>query len=176
MSHSACIYLGRVFHTFYLIFNHYSHIMVVDKCFDYKTSFILDGQAVYNANRYAKLVKQKERLQNWLDYYQLKFERHPDKRPTGRVFFKHWFCPFIYLHIKFLQISISYPPSPKEMLQACQFFLVFQSGCFGFCGREVDQIDYYRARISELDKRVGLQSLVLWFLINDRQNAFNFAG
>lgn len=73
----------------------------------------LGQQAVYNANRYAKLVKQKERLQNWLDYYQLKFERHPDKRPTGR------------------------------------------SGCFGFCGREVDQIDYYRARISELDKRIA---------------------
>uniref|UniRef100_A0ACD5THW0 Uncharacterized protein n=1 Tax=Avena sativa TaxID=4498 RepID=A0ACD5THW0_AVESA len=73
----------------------------------------LGQQAVYNANRYAKLVKKKERLQNWLDYYQLKFERHPDKRPTGRT------------------------------------------GCFGFCGGEVDQIDYYRARISELDKRMA---------------------
>ena len=35
--------------------------------------------------------------------------------------------------------------------------MVFQTGCFGFCGRQVDQIDYYRARISELDKRVRLQ-------------------
>eukprot|EP00268_Persea_americana_P033291 TRINITY_DN32985_c0_g1_i1.p1 TRINITY_DN32985_c0_g1~~TRINITY_DN32985_c0_g1_i1.p1 ORF type:complete len:418 (+),score=48.16 TRINITY_DN32985_c0_g1_i1:547-1800(+) len=42
----------------------------------------LGHQAVYNANKFAKLVRQKERLQNWLDYYQLKFERHPDKRPT----------------------------------------------------------------------------------------------
>ncbi|KAL5225429.1 hypothetical protein ABZP36_012068 [Zizania latifolia] len=73
----------------------------------------LGQQAVYNANRYAKLVKQKERLQNWLDYYQLKFERHPEKRPFGRT------------------------------------------GCLGFCGREVDQIDYYRARISELDKKIA---------------------
>jgi hypothetical protein len=32
-------------------------------------------------------VKKKERLQNWLDYYQLKFERHPEKRPTRRVIF-----------------------------------------------------------------------------------------
>ncbi|KAK4741279.1 hypothetical protein SAY87_024867 [Trapa incisa] len=39
-------------------------------------------QAVYDANRFAKLVRQRERLQNWLDYYQLKFERHPEKRPT----------------------------------------------------------------------------------------------
>ena len=30
-------------------------------------------------------MRQKERLQNWLDYYQLKFERHPDKRPTIKV-------------------------------------------------------------------------------------------
>jgi hypothetical protein len=34
--------------------------------------------------------------------------------------------------------------------------LLFQTGCFGFCGGEVDQIDYYRARISELDKKVRL--------------------
>ncbi|TKY70253.1 CSC protein [Spatholobus suberectus] len=39
-------------------------------------------QAVYNANRFAKFAKRRDRFQNWLDYYQLKFERHPDKRPT----------------------------------------------------------------------------------------------
>lgn len=42
-------------------------------------------QAVYNANKYAKLVKKRERLQNWLDYNQLKYERHPEKRPTKKV-------------------------------------------------------------------------------------------
>ncbi|PKA53010.1 DNA-directed RNA polymerase III subunit RPC2 [Apostasia shenzhenica] len=42
----------------------------------------LGHQVVYNANRYAKLVRQKEKLQNWLDYNQLKFERHPHKRPS----------------------------------------------------------------------------------------------
>ncbi|OVA02825.1 protein of unknown function DUF221 [Macleaya cordata] len=41
-------------------------------------------QAVYNANKFAKLVRQRERLQNWLDYNQLKFERNPDKRPTRK--------------------------------------------------------------------------------------------
>ncbi|CAJ1931004.1 unnamed protein product [Sphenostylis stenocarpa] len=41
-------------------------------------------QAVYNANKFAKYAKRRDRLQNWLDYYQLKFERHPDKRPTVR--------------------------------------------------------------------------------------------
>ncbi|XP_061952803.1 CSC1-like protein At1g32090 [Populus nigra] len=41
-------------------------------------------QAVYNANKFAKLVRKRDRLQNWLDYNQLKFERHPDKRPTRK--------------------------------------------------------------------------------------------
>ncbi|KAL1532232.1 CSC1-like protein [Salvia divinorum] len=41
-------------------------------------------QAVYNANKFARLVRQRHRLQNWLDYNQLKFERHPDKRPKTK--------------------------------------------------------------------------------------------
>ncbi|KAG6389696.1 hypothetical protein SASPL_151169 [Salvia splendens] len=41
-------------------------------------------QAVYNANKFARLVRQRHRLQNWLDYHQLKFERHPDKRPKTK--------------------------------------------------------------------------------------------
>ncbi|KAL2236748.1 CSC1-like protein At1g32090 [Sesamum indicum] len=41
-------------------------------------------QAVYDANKFAKLVRKRNRLQNWLDYNQLKFERHPDKRPTRK--------------------------------------------------------------------------------------------
>jgi len=40
-------------------------------------------------------------------------------------------------------------------------FPVFQTGCLGFCGREVDQIDYYRARISELERKVSLQFLMI---------------
>lgn len=42
-------------------------------------------QAVYNANKFAKFVRRKDRLQNWLDYYRLKLERHPDRRPTVKV-------------------------------------------------------------------------------------------
>ncbi|KAK3014025.1 hypothetical protein RJ639_008658 [Escallonia herrerae] len=42
-------------------------------------------QAVYNANKFAKLVRKRERLQNWLDYNQLKFERHPEKRPNSKL-------------------------------------------------------------------------------------------
>nr|DAD19243.1 TPA_asm: hypothetical protein HUJ06_020706 [Nelumbo nucifera] len=47
----------------------------------------LGHQAVYNANKFARLVRKRERLQNWLDYNQLKYERHPDKRPTRRTGF-----------------------------------------------------------------------------------------
>jgi hypothetical protein len=42
-------------------------------------------QVVYNANKLAKLVKEKKKMQNWLDYYQLKFERNASKRPTTKV-------------------------------------------------------------------------------------------
>ncbi|XP_023552121.1 CSC1-like protein At1g32090 [Cucurbita pepo subsp. pepo] len=45
----------------------------------------LSHQAVYNANKLAKLAKKRARLQNWLDYNILKFERHPDKRPTRKT-------------------------------------------------------------------------------------------
>ncbi|KAI3418534.1 uncharacterized protein J3R85_013741 [Psidium guajava] len=41
-------------------------------------------QGVYNANKFAKLVTKRDNLQNWLDYNQLKFERHPEKRPTKK--------------------------------------------------------------------------------------------
>ncbi|KAL3497940.1 hypothetical protein ACH5RR_040672 [Cinchona calisaya] len=44
-------------------------------------------QAVYNANKFAKLVRKRNRLQNWLDYNQLKFERHPEKRLTKKTGF-----------------------------------------------------------------------------------------
>ncbi|KAK3164497.1 hypothetical protein QOZ80_1AG0019940 [Eleusine coracana subsp. coracana] len=47
----------------------------------------LTHQAVYNANKLAKLVKEKNKLQNWLDYYQLKFERNTSKRPTTKTGF-----------------------------------------------------------------------------------------
>ncbi|KAH9299729.1 hypothetical protein KI387_031411, partial [Taxus chinensis] len=51
----------------------------------------LSHQVVYNANKLAKLVKQKESLQNWLDYNQNKYSRHPDKRPTRKKgFFGLW--------------------------------------------------------------------------------------
>ncbi|KAG0537987.1 hypothetical protein BDA96_03G196700 [Sorghum bicolor] len=47
----------------------------------------LTHQVVYNANKLAKLVKEKANMQNWLDYYQLKFERNASKRPTTKTGF-----------------------------------------------------------------------------------------
>ncbi|MQL72107.1 hypothetical protein Taro_004431 [Colocasia esculenta] len=47
----------------------------------------LTHQVVYNANKLAKLVKEKKQTQNWLDYYQLKYERNPSKRPTHKTGF-----------------------------------------------------------------------------------------
>ncbi|ERN05485.1 calcium permeable stress-gated cation channel 1 [Amborella trichopoda] len=47
----------------------------------------LTHQVVYDANRLANLVKQKKRLQNWLDYNQNKYLRNPSERPTRKTGF-----------------------------------------------------------------------------------------
>ena len=90
--------------------------MVVEKCGDYKGNLAFYGQPVYNANRYAKLVKKRERLQNWLDYYQLKFERHPEKRPIRRVIFPTFLLLFL---------SFAHVPSSSTIL--IQYFVCKKS-------------------------------------------------
>ncbi|XP_052181428.1 calcium permeable stress-gated cation channel 1-like isoform X2 [Diospyros lotus] len=47
----------------------------------------LTQQVVYNANKLAKLVKEKKKKENWLDYYQLKYSRSPSKRPMMKTGF-----------------------------------------------------------------------------------------
>ncbi|XP_057536464.1 calcium permeable stress-gated cation channel 1 [Amaranthus tricolor] len=47
----------------------------------------LTHQVVYNANKLADLVEEKKKKQNWLDYYELKFSRQPDQRPTTKTGF-----------------------------------------------------------------------------------------
>ncbi|KAL3849839.1 hypothetical protein ACJIZ3_011721 [Penstemon smallii] len=47
----------------------------------------LSHQVVYNANKLAKLVEDKMSLNNWLTYYQTRFERNPKKRPRTKTGF-----------------------------------------------------------------------------------------
>lgn len=47
----------------------------------------LTHQVVYNANELSKLVEKKKQMQNYLDYYQLKYERNQSKRPTTKTGF-----------------------------------------------------------------------------------------
>ncbi|KAF5742142.1 hypothetical protein HS088_TW09G00184 [Tripterygium wilfordii] len=47
----------------------------------------LTHQLVYNANKLAQLVKKKKKLQNWLDYYQLKYSRDQSMRPFKKTGF-----------------------------------------------------------------------------------------
>ncbi|KAL0310741.1 UNVERIFIED_CONTAM: Calcium permeable stress-gated cation channel 1 [Sesamum angustifolium] len=47
----------------------------------------LTYQVVINANKLAKLVKEKKSKQNWLDYYQLKYSRNQSKRPVTKTGF-----------------------------------------------------------------------------------------
>ncbi|XP_052203302.1 calcium permeable stress-gated cation channel 1 isoform X2 [Diospyros lotus] len=45
----------------------------------------LTHQVLYNANKVAKLVKEKKKKQNWLDYYHLKYSRNQSKRPVMKI-------------------------------------------------------------------------------------------
>ncbi|KAK8653991.1 hypothetical protein V6N13_127972 [Hibiscus sabdariffa] len=47
----------------------------------------LSHQVVYNANKLSGLVKEKKKIQNWLVYYQNKYERNPSKRPLLKTGF-----------------------------------------------------------------------------------------
>ncbi|GLT28330.1 hypothetical protein SLA2020_032720 [Shorea laevis] len=47
----------------------------------------LSHQVVYNANRLSELVNEKKKTQNWLDYYQNKYSRHPDRKPSIKTGF-----------------------------------------------------------------------------------------
>ncbi|XP_017969481.1 PREDICTED: CSC1-like protein At3g21620 [Theobroma cacao] len=47
----------------------------------------LSHQVVYNANNLSKLVNEKKQIQNWLDFYQNKYERNPSRRPSLKTGF-----------------------------------------------------------------------------------------
>ncbi|KAF2303680.1 hypothetical protein GH714_021190 [Hevea brasiliensis] len=45
---------------------------------------------VYNSNKLAKLVKKKKSMQNWLDFYQIKYSRDQSQRPLKTGFLRLW--------------------------------------------------------------------------------------
>ncbi|XP_022140551.1 calcium permeable stress-gated cation channel 1-like isoform X1 [Momordica charantia] len=47
----------------------------------------LTHQIVYDANKLAKLVEEKKKMQNWLDFYQLKYSRNQSVRATVKTGF-----------------------------------------------------------------------------------------
>ncbi|XWS30969.1 hypothetical protein CRYUN_Cryun23aG0036800 [Craigia yunnanensis] len=47
----------------------------------------LSHQVVYNANKLSELVNEKKKIQNWLDFYQNKYERNPSRRPSLKTGF-----------------------------------------------------------------------------------------
>ncbi|XP_042518987.1 calcium permeable stress-gated cation channel 1-like isoform X2 [Macadamia integrifolia] len=47
----------------------------------------LTHQVVYDANKLSKLVEEKKKMQNWLDYFQLKYSRHKSEKPSMKTGF-----------------------------------------------------------------------------------------
>lgn len=42
-------------------------------------------QMAYNANKLSKIVKERDKAQNWLDYFEIKYQRNPAMRPVTKV-------------------------------------------------------------------------------------------
>ncbi|KAF5741423.1 hypothetical protein HS088_TW10G00420 [Tripterygium wilfordii] len=42
----------------------------------------LTHQVVYNANKLSEIVNEKKKMQNWLDFYKLKYSRNKSRKPT----------------------------------------------------------------------------------------------
>ncbi|XP_024951413.1 CSC1-like protein At3g21620 isoform X1 [Citrus sinensis] len=47
----------------------------------------LTHQVVNNANKLSELVNKKKKMQNWLDFYQLKYSRNPARKPSTKTGF-----------------------------------------------------------------------------------------
>lgn len=108
---------------------------------------------VYNANKLAKLVKEKAKMHNWLDYYQLRFERNASKRPTTKVI-PHTKNSCSFPSYGFVIFESNMNPFKKFIL----FFwnsLVVQTGFLGCFGTKVDAIEYYTSEIERIENEVS---------------------
>lgn len=48
-------------------------------------------QMAYNANKLTKIARERDKAQNWLDYFQLKYKRKPAMRPMTKVLHSTYF-------------------------------------------------------------------------------------
>lgn len=102
-------------------------------------------QVVYNANKLAKLVKEKNSKQNWLDYYNLKYSRNKSKRPMMKVCMytqvssSLWILFIVFEDIKIIlwcswdYCSFSFRMSKNILLELADSFpwpLRRKSGCY----------------------------------------------
>ena len=140
-SPTICFYLKFAYHMFKSI------ILVLNELYIVLIIFL---QAVYNANKFARLVRKRNRLQNWLDYNQLKFERNPEKRRRRKV-------DALLGWNKTSQISMAHAMQNVLLIVSC---VPPKQNCFlGLWGEKNDSIDFYKHQIKELDKKVSCSYL-----------------
>lgn len=97
-------------------------------------------QIVYDANKLSKLVEEKKKMRNWLDFYQLKYSRSQSKRATVKVQrLNWWFDHSLMLYLTWFLL-----------LTSCE-----QTGFLGLWGDQVDAINYYSSKIEILSKEVS---------------------
>lgn len=117
-------------------------------------------QVVYNANKLAKLVKEKKSKQNWLDYYELKYSRNQSKRPVKKVHLCNVMSPINSIsRVLYSMLLFSYSFGAMLFLRSadtfhCIFIFYWQTGFLGLCGEKVDAIDFETSEIKRLSKEV----------------------
>lgn len=53
----------------------------------------------YNANQLSKIVKERDKAQNWLVYFQIKYQRNPAMRPVTKVMsYIYVMCTVVRVH------------------------------------------------------------------------------
>lgn len=55
----------------------------------------------YNANKITKIVKERDKAENWLDFFQIKHQRNPTMRPMTKVpLCKHVMLLVVAVHLR----------------------------------------------------------------------------
>ena len=87
-------------------------------------------QVVYDANKLAKLVKKKKKMQNWLTYYQNRYERNSSKKPEMKVLKDEYDLPLKLYHKYMHKFTTSCFLSYMFMPDWFPWSLGEESGCY----------------------------------------------
>ncbi|GJW96207.1 CSC1-like protein [Tanacetum coccineum] len=110
-------------------------------------------QVVYNANKYARVVRKRQKRQNRLDYNRLKFETHPEKRPTRKIS-RFQTSLGTHLGVAMERVGKGHWNTSVRLRTSDTKTHSPRIGFLGLWGEKVDSIEYYQKQIKELDEKL----------------------